>query len=147
MRRAPVASFTTMGQSKAAHLTERKNYTYKGTKPDLGPDADKAHAPNPKGGTPPDSHARKQEQLAKFRVALDELGGLDAPGRLSSRRAGRSGSVTGLPCSTGLNSAGSERRPTMPELSASRIGYRGTGLGGGSPLITLSRNYHHSGTP
>ena len=80
MRRAPVASFTTMGQSKAAHLTERKNYTYKGTKPDLGPDADKAHAPNPKGGTPPDSHARKQEQLAKFRVALDELGGLDAPG-------------------------------------------------------------------
>ena len=35
----------------------------------------------------------------------------------------------------------------MPELSASRIGYRGTGLGGGSPLITLSRNYHHSGTP
>ena len=53
MRRAPVASFTTMGQSKAAYLTERKNYTYKGTKPDLVRTRIKPTPRTPKAAPPP----------------------------------------------------------------------------------------------
>ena len=35
----------------------------------------------------------------------------------------------------------------MPELSASRTGYRGTGLGGSTPMEALRRDYRRRGTP
>ena len=35
----------------------------------------------------------------------------------------------------------------MPELSASRTGYRGTGLGGGTPMEALRRDYRRQSAP
>ena len=75
----PSVVYSTIGQS--SHEADRINYTYGGDKPYEGPDKEKVHVPNPKGGIFPDSSERKQKRLKAFREALDELGGIDAPMR------------------------------------------------------------------
>ena len=76
MRRAvPAAVYSTMGQASRSGLGLDTPYRYGGDKP-LAAEPPR-RVPNPKGGTPPDSTARKAERLAKFEVILTELSGGD----------------------------------------------------------------------
>ncbi len=84
--KAVTATSTTIGRST---IGEHKNYVYSGDKPLKAEPPRKV--PNPKGGTPPDSTARKAERLARFEVILTELSGGDlkhAPPALV-RKAGK----------------------------------------------------------
>ena len=76
MRRAvPGVVMSTMGQASRSSLGLDNPYHYKGDKP-LSSEPPR-RVPNPKGGTPPDSTARKKDRLAKFEVILAELSGGD----------------------------------------------------------------------
>jgi hypothetical protein len=66
---------TSLTSGSATSLAEFKPYVYGGDKPLAKEQPRKV--PNPKGGTPPDSSARKKARLDKFEVALIELSGGD----------------------------------------------------------------------
>ena len=76
MRRAvPGVRFTTTGQASRSDMGHGNPYVYGGNQPIA--DEPPRRVPNPKGGTPPDSTARKAARLAKFEVILTELSGGD----------------------------------------------------------------------